>query len=386
MPVPPVLKQWLAEPRRWAPWAIGAVVLLAAAWLVLRLLNPAQVAETTAVRKGKATAAVYGTIAVEPAEQVLVKARSIGVVRALPGATGQQVKAGDLIAQIADEQSANDIDEAELRLKNARERQSMGPQSVNELEARRQELRRLEPLVADRTISPVEFDRVKSLVADLERRVAQEQLALQQEVAVAQRNFETIRSRLDLGMVKAPMEGVILELNARLGETVLNNSVVALIGSAECRLMASVNEEDVGMLRQGMRALVRLYSFGDDTFPAEVLQILPKAENQTYGVILEVKDPVRARALMPGMTGEANIIVGQRNDALLIPARAIREGRRVFVVENGRVSIRKVKIGFRSVEEAEILEGLKEGDLVILSEHDRFSEGDRVSVRRVDRP
>src|SRR5262249_52029128 len=85
--------------------------------------------------------------------------------------------------------------------------------------------------------------------------------------------------------------------------------------------------------------------------------------------------------LLPGMTGEMNIITGQRENALLVPSRAVRNQTQVLVVKDGRVEQREVKTGFRSIERAEILEGLEEGDLVILSDQDLFRPGTRVQTR-----
>ncbi len=359
--------------------AVAAVLLVGSfLFLAVRLLNPLQTADVAQVRRGQATAAVYGTISVQPERQLLIRSRTNGVVLSLPHNAGHTVKEGDLIAEVVDEQQVNDLEQLNLKLRTAGERLLIGPASLNELESRRNELQRLEPLVRDRTISPLEFERVQSLVQDLERRVAQERLALEQEVDLTKKQLESVRARIGQSTIRSPLDGVILELFVRLGETVTSSNSLALIGSAQSQLLANVNEEDVGPLRPGMPTLVRLYSFGGKTFDAEVVQVLPKAEHQTYGVILRMSDNTTAGALMPGMTGEANIIIGQRPDALIVPSRAVREGDRVLVVKDNRIEVRMVKTGFRSVEECEILEGLEEGELVVVAEQDRFSPGERV--------
>jgi len=106
-----------------------------------------------------------------------------------------------------------------------------------------------------------------------------------------------------------------------------------------------------------------------------VVQILPTANNQRYTVTLTLDHP--PPNLMSGMTGEMNIIAGQRENALIIPSRAVLADR-VLVVKDGVVKPRTVKIGFRNLERAEVLEGLKEGEQVVVADQDLLKPGQRV--------
>jgi HlyD family secretion protein len=88
---------------------------------------------------------------------------------------------------------------------------------------------------------------------------------------------------------------------------------------------------------------------------------------------------VDTRLLVPGITGEVNIVIDSREDAVIIPRRAVF-GRNVFVVKDGVVELRTVALGFTSMNEVEILEGVREGERVIVEGIDLFRDGDRVSV------
>ena len=96
---------------------------------------------------------------------------------------------------------------------------------------------------------------------------------------------------------------------------------------------------------------MRLYSYPDRNLMATVTQILPTANNERYTVTLTL-DKVPPN-LMAGMTGEMNIIAGQRDNALIIPSRALL-GDRVLVVKENVVKPRAVKVGFHNLEHAEI--------------------------------
>ena len=144
-----------------------------------------------------------------------------------------------------------------------------------------------------------------------------------------------------------------------------------------------VNEEDVGELRPNMKAEIRLYAYNGQEFPATLTAVLPSGDptNQRYTVILALDKPP---ANLPyNLTGEMNIIIGKHPDVLLMPARALRDrdpkaGDRVFVVEDGVIAQRGVKIGYRNSEAVEVLAGLKEGDLVNVSDQDLRRAGERV--------
>jgi multidrug efflux pump subunit AcrA (membrane-fusion protein) len=141
-----------------------------------------------------------------------------------------------------------------------------------------------------------------------------------------------------------------------------------------------VGEESIGKVKKDQRATVRVISFGDAaTFSGKVEKILPAASAQTqrYTVFLEVDiDPAR---LTPGTTGEALINIDERENALQIPRKALI-GTNAFVVRNGVVDIRDVQVGFISLNQAEILSGLEEGEHVIVEELDLFSSGQRVRI------
>jgi multidrug efflux pump subunit AcrA (membrane-fusion protein) len=86
---------------------------------------------------------------------------------------------------------------------------------------------------------------------------------------------------------------------------------------------------------------------------------------------------------MSGMTGEMNVIAGQRENALVIPSRAVL-GDRVFVVKDDVVKPRAVKVGFHNLEHTEIIDGLKEGEQVVVADQDLFKPGQRVRAVTVN--
>jgi multidrug efflux pump subunit AcrA (membrane-fusion protein) len=136
-------------------------------------------------------------------------------------------------------------------------------------------------------------------------------------------------------------------------------------------------------IKVGQRATVRFLTYGKDQYNARVAKVLPSADSATqrYTVYLEVFLP-EGRTLVPGLTGEVSIVIAERDNAVIIPRRAL-VGDYVYVVDGSRVVLRKIEKGYESLNQVEIISGLKAGELVIVDQQDRFRRGDRVRPQLV---
>jgi len=154
---------------------------------------------------------------------------------------------------------------------------------------------------------------------------------------------------------------------------------IAKLISKDLLVEANINEEHFAGIQTGQKATVRFLSYGNQMFEGVVSRVLPAADavTQEYSVYLNI--PNMNKPLMPGLSGEASIIKARRDNALIIPRRALL-GSYVFRVEDDVVRMVKVAVGFKSLNKAEILSGLEEGDIIITDEHDRFFDGDSVDA------
>ena len=89
--------------------------------------------------------------------------------------------------------------------------------------------------------------------------------------------------------------------------------------------------------------------------------------------------------LVPGLTGEVTIKIDERKSDTIVPRRALRNNQ-LLVVSGGRIELRNVKVGYVALNEAEILSGVKKGELVVSDELDQFQPGDRVRTELVPWP
>jgi RND family efflux transporter MFP subunit len=209
----------------------------------------------------------------------------------------------------------------------------------------------------------------------LSERVRNEQVEVDRVVTIDREQAGVWEDRKARCFVMSPMTGYLDTISCGNGEFINEGSTPFTVAAQSMYLNGEINEEDVGQITPKMKAAVRLYSFPDQDLMATVTQVLPTANNQRYTITLTLdKAPPN---LMSGMTGEMNIIAGKRENALIIPSRALL-GDRVLVVKDNVVKPRAVKDGFHNLEHAEILDGLTEGEQVVVADQDLFRPGQRV--------
>lgn len=193
--------------------------------------------------------------------------------------------------------------------------------------------------------------------------------------------METKAIQLKRMSVVAQEDGIVKDVQVWTGALISSGASVATFVSNKRLVAAKISEENFGAISLGQKAKVRLLSYPSEApFDAVVSKILSVADETTqrYTVYVDVAiDPAR---LIHGSTGQVTITVGERQNALLVPRRALFNSDNVFVVKDGRVHARQIKLGYLNLNTAEVLEGLKEGELVVVENIDQFRNGQRVRV------
>ena len=135
--------------------------------------------------------------------------------------------------------------------------------------------------------------------------------------------------------IRAPIDCIIADVYAFRGDLIGSGGPIAKIISPVKVVEARISQEDMAGLSLGQKSSVRFVGYGDELYRAEVVKILPvaDADTQRYVVHLDVEvDPDR---LVPGITGEVSIVLGQRENAIVIPRRALI-GNEVYIVNERR--------------------------------------------------
>ena len=371
----------------WYPLAgAGVLLLLAVAWAYIS--RPA--AEVYRVQRGTAISAVYGTVKIEWTYAVPVRAQNYGYIQLAPGIGSGQVSIGlkvhkdQLLATIIDEAAARNLTQARIDLQAAEAKKAVGPADTGALQSAQDNLARMQKLYDMQGISDQQLQLAKIEVRKQTDAVAAEQITLDQAVQTGVQSLKSLEDKMSKTEIKSPIDGILTAVNSNEGELVNENAAVFTVAVANTYISGQVNEEDVGAIHEKLKAKVRLYSFPDTPFTATVAQILPYPDpaTQRYTVILNLDN--KPDNLMAGMTGEMNIIIGERPDALLVPNEALINNTRVFVVDHGVVKRRDVTVGYHTVKFSEISSGLRDGEFVIKGDQDLYRSGERVRAIEVN--
>jgi RND family efflux transporter MFP subunit len=318
------------------------LLTLGGVW-VWRGLPPA-VAVATATT-GPAVQAVYATGNVEPVHWAKVGPAVRARITAVLVEEGARVEAGQPMAKLDDREAQHRTEEAEARASFAQE-----------------ELTRVRTLVARDVASRAALER-----AEAEARAVR---------AVA----EAAKRRLDDYIVRAPSAGLVLRRDAEVGEVVDTPAALFWIGEPKpLRITAEVDEEDIAQIREGQRALLRADAFAGQVLNAAVTQITPKgdATRKAYRVRLALPEDT---PLMIGMTVEANIVLRETANAVLIPPAALR-GDHVFVAQGEVARRRQVTVGVQGPRAVEIRHGIAAGEIVVLDPPQGLKDGQAIRLK-----
>lgn len=318
-----------------------AVAVAAILWW--QFAAPPRVRVATPTR-GPAVEAIYATGTVEPVRWAQIASTDTGRIIDYPAVEGARVHEGVILVQLDDRKARGTLDELQAR--------------IRFLEA---DLARYEALVRHSNVSRQEFERVKS---ELDRARALARVAS--------------RKLADLTIV-APLDGIVLRKDGEVGEVVQAGDVLLWVGTEPPYwITADVDEEDIPRVAPGQRALIKADAFPEDVLEGDVVEVTPKGDpvNKQYRVrvLLPADSP-----LMIGMTTEVNIVTRVEEQALLVPETAL-VGDTLWVVEDGAARRRAVRPGVYGLGDVEILEGLGEGEAVILDPPADLADGQPVRV------
>ena len=329
------------------------------------------------VAKGDIQDVVTAQGKLEPFEYVDVGAQVSGVLKKLHVKIGDTVKKGDLIAEIDPEiyNSLVKADEAKLKTLQAQQAQ----QEAQVLDAKRK-LARNQSLLKSKAISQEVFED-----ADTANKVAIAQLdAIKAQIEESQSTLEGDRAKLGYTSIYSPMDGTVVAQTSKEGQT-LNSSqsaptIVQVATLNTMTVRAQVAEADVMKLKPKMAMYFTTLGAGERKWNGQVRQILPTPVTVNdvvlYDVLVDVDN--KDRQLMTGMSTQMFFVVGKADNVVVIPVGALGKhvakqdneqglAYRVKVSKNGAVSEQIIHVGLMDRTQAEVKDGLAEGDQVVIS-------------------
>lgn len=381
---------------------IAGIVLLLVLWIGFQRLQ-GKPAESITVQRGPLVQTVVVTGRVSSESRVTVGSVITARVKAVPLREGAKVKAGDLLVQLEDIEQRAAVTQAEAALQSAWTRldsqnQLAAPVAEQQLaqaranaETAQRDLVRRESLFKQGFIGQAQLDEARRAAqvaaAQLQAAEAQavanksgaERASVEARVTEARAALEAARARLAQTRIVAPADSLVLERLAEPGQIVqAGTRLMSLSITGPVQLIAQVDEKYLAQFAPGQAATVSADAYPAQRFAAQVLSVSPTVDTQRGSVEVKfaVNDP--PAYLRNDMTLSIEVETGRRKDVLAVPGNAVLAGDTpaVLMESEGKVERRAIKTGLRTVTAVEVVEGLKEGDVVLLDA--TLSPGQRV--------
>lgn len=291
---------------------------------------------------------------------------------------GDHVQRGQVLAVIEDSQPRAALERATAAESASRQQLAA---AESELALAESTLKRFQTLYDRKSVSPQEFDEVKTREqAALAHRDMARADQEQAKAAIAE-----TRTALEYTQIRAPFDGVVTEKKADAGTLASPGMpIFTLEDVRRYRLEASINENDLALVRVGQSVPVLVDALGSGTLPGKVAQIVPAADADSRSFLIKVELPVDSR-LRSGLFGRAQFSRGERR-ALLVPRTAIVERGQmegVFLLDQNKIaSLHYVTLGKPTRDQVEVLAGLQDGDWLVARPGTLELDGKRIEAQR----
>lgn len=349
----------------------GVTVIIAAvvAFFALDKKEDGVTYATATVATSNISTSVTATGTIEPVTSVSVGTQVSGIVAHLYVDYNSVVKKGQVIAELDKTNLLSELASAKANL--ASSKANLAYQANN--------FKRQQTLFDKGLISANDFEQA---------RLSYEQA--QQQVQTGTQSVNKAQTNLGYATITSPIDGVVLSKSVEEGQTVaasFNTPELFTIAQdlTDMRVIADIDEADIGDIRVGERVEFTVDAYPDDTFQGSVTQVRQVATTESNVVTYEVviSAPNGDLKLKPGLTANVTIYTREMNDVLTVPTKALKftpneklltpeqtiqdcQGKnKVWVLEGNTFKAIPVETGITGGQNTEIIRGLKAGQKVI---------------------
>jgi len=351
-----------------------AVAIIAVAIIAYFLLSGGKKKETVSfatakVEKTNIHTSITATGTIEPVTEVTVGTQVSGIVSHLYVDYNSVVKKGQVIAELDRTNLISELNAAKANLSSAQS--SLNYQQAN--------YNRYQTLYNKGLVSADEYESVRL-----------QYLQAKEQVASSRESVQRAQTNLGYATITSPIDGVVLSKSVEEGQTVassFNTPELFVIAKdlTDMRVIADIDEADIGGVKEGQRVSFTVDAFPDDTFEGAVTQVRQEATTESNVVTYEVviSAPNANLKLKPGLTANVTIYTLEKNDVLAVPTKALRfmpnemlltkgqsisdcEGRFKLWTKEGNVfKAHKVETGTTNGVLTEIVSGIDAGTEVL---------------------
>jgi HlyD family secretion protein len=327
------------------------------------------------------TELVYASVLVKPRLSYFPQPERSGIIREIFVEEGETVEAGQLLANISASAELKDrITTSEINLQEAKDNYQGENSKLKNIDLEMKIMREqllLDSLnyvrqknLWDQNIgkkidldkAELTFNASRNRIAILKKEKAQALNELENRYKKASSQAKSERSQLDYFALKSNMKGIVYAVNKEEGELISTQEWFAEIGSTDDFVVEmDIDEEDVTKIEIGDTVAITLNAYAREVFTAIVSKVHPKKDETTQTFLVEsifIKPPPK---LYNGLSGEANIIVDKKENALVIPSEYLVSGNKVLTSEGER----SVITGIKNMQFVEIISGIDTATLLL---------------------
>ena len=354
------------------------------------------------VERGDIARSVVATGRIEPVSKVEVKSKANGIIKELKVNVGDLVAPGQVLAELDKDNLSARVREARAAFTGAQAnlKAAQAQLEKNKIEAAgpdvpfaRRNMERAERLLKEGVLPQQAYDDARSTLEQAENRqnIARSQLSVseakisqaQAEVAQAEASVERAEEEHNNATIRSPIKGIVLSRDVEIGSpvsSILNMgataTLVMMLGDiSQVYVRGKVDEADIGVVKLDQPARIKVETFKDRQFEGRVTQISPLGVDKDNVVTFEVRVSINNSSgeLRANMTANAEIVLEEHKATLIIPESAIiYDAQRNASVDlpasgtpKGRES-KAIKVGVSNGTRTQVLEGISEGQKVIL--------------------
>ena len=195
----------------------------------------------------------------------------------------------------------------------------------------------------------------KKNVATLKNRYQRSKQDLENQINLAANQYQSSSKTKNDFSIKSKINGRVYQIFKEAGEAINLQEPLATIGSErDFIIVLQIDEVDIAKVKMDQTVLVNLEAYGDQVFEATIQEIIPNLDlrSRTFRVEAVFREP--PHTLYPGLSGEANVIIARKNNALVIPLDYLVDDNMVLT-ESGK---QKVQLGLKNMAQVEILSGI----------------------------
>lgn len=377
--------------RRWVWVCLGVAVFLPALMIIFGMGRPVEVevVGARALKAGEPEAVLQASGYVTPRRKATLAAKITGRVKEVLVDEGMAVTEGQVLAILDDA-------EALASCRSAQGDRDAAKAAVPDLEAQLAEatrnLERVEALAKEGVVDPQSLDRARTQAEGMKARLH----AAREQVQAAEGRLASARQFLESCTVRAPFAGIAVSKDAQPGEMVspisagggfTRTGIATVVDMASLEIEVDVSEASIAKVTPGMQVEAALDAYPEWKLPCRVRTVIPTADRQKATVKVRISFDALDPKILPDMgvkvaflSDPQPLAAGESPAKCSIPTAAVREenGQKVaFVLKEGRLSLRVLKLGAPRGADSGIISGVEPGEAVVVGGPSSMKDGQK---------